>query len=303
MKNITTIFAAAILLLTATAKSESFGGNEKMNGYKLSDYKDFEKKWKLVTTRYRKDTGELRFTYANPSAWKTLISGKTDYPDGAVFAKIGIITEEDEMFPSSSIPSGAKRYQLMVRNKKKHKDDDGWGYALFDQKGVTFNEDPKVKIASCVACHKVAASRGFVFSQPMQFAVGEPSMWLHQELKSQTDVFFQFETKNKTALPLEIQKIIPGDQSEVNYMIGAIQKNMFQGTIDEIRPVLAKKTNQNSKPSILVNEKGDRYSLVYSIPLTEKCKIEKNAKSFMAIFSIKPEIPTAPAQRRLEFCF
>ena len=65
-----------------------YAGLEKMNGISLKDYRGFDKKWKLVTVRYRKDTGEMRFVYANPLAEKTLMSGKTDYPDGAVFAKV-----------------------------------------------------------------------------------------------------------------------------------------------------------------------------------------------------------------------
>src|SRR6185436_10943563 len=59
---------------------------DEMNGYKLSDFPDFEKKWKLVTVRFRKDTGEMRFTYANDLAFENLQKGVIDYPDGAIFA-------------------------------------------------------------------------------------------------------------------------------------------------------------------------------------------------------------------------
>ena len=292
------------LFNTAYADKEvQFSGNDRMNSYSLKDYKDFEKKWKLVSVRYRKDTSEMRFTYANPLAWKTMMSGKSEYPDGSVFAKIGIMSEDDELFPSSSTPSGGRRYQLMIRNKKKHREDDGWGYALFDQNGVTFNEDPKVKIAACVACHKVAASRGFVFSQPMQFAVGEPNMWLHGENKSESGIFFKFEVLKVEKLPTELQKHIPPQEHEVNYLVGPIQKNMFQGTIDEIRPVLVKQTKANKKPSILVSQSGTRYSLVYSVEQSEKCKAEKNANTYRAIFSVRPDVPQAPTVRYLEFCF
>ena len=112
--------APARLGLTADEDPKIYGDKPEMNGYKLSDYEGFEKKWRLVTVRYRKDTGEMRFTYANPKAWNALLKRSKDYPDGAVFAKIGIITMEDPAFPSSAVPAGTRRYQLMVRNKKKH---------------------------------------------------------------------------------------------------------------------------------------------------------------------------------------
>ena len=53
-------------------------GESKMNGLQLKDYPDFETKWHLVTVRYRKDTGEQRFTYANDIAWTAMNAG----PDG-----------------------------------------------------------------------------------------------------------------------------------------------------------------------------------------------------------------------------
>ncbi len=111
---------------------DQFAGKLEMNGFLFSDFGQFEKNWKLVTVRYRQDTGELRFTYANPKAWKAMSSGKAEYPDGSIFAKTGYMTDDDPSFTSSKIPSGSRRYQFMVKNKKKYKDQDGWGYALFD---------------------------------------------------------------------------------------------------------------------------------------------------------------------------
>ena len=118
------------VLLTATrllAEPFVVAKNLTMSGYTFNDYRDFQKNWKLVTVRYRKDTDEMRFTYANDLAYSTLMSGKTDYPDGAVFAKIGFKTEPDPAFSSSAVPSGIRRYQFMVRDSKKHTSTNGWG--------------------------------------------------------------------------------------------------------------------------------------------------------------------------------
>ncbi|MGZ3806061.1 MAG: hypothetical protein ACXVB4_17735, partial [Pseudobdellovibrionaceae bacterium] len=40
-------------------------GAEQMNGIVFKNYIGFEKKYKLVTVRYRTDSGEQRFVYAN----------------------------------------------------------------------------------------------------------------------------------------------------------------------------------------------------------------------------------------------
>ena len=48
----------------------------KMNDISLHQFGDFTKEWKLVTVRYRKDTEEMRFTYANPTAAETLKTRK-----------------------------------------------------------------------------------------------------------------------------------------------------------------------------------------------------------------------------------
>src|SRR4051812_4515226 len=67
------IFSLVILSPCAFA-SEKEPATE-MNGHSLREFVGFEKNWKLVTVRFRKDTGELRFTYANDLAWKNLKAG------------------------------------------------------------------------------------------------------------------------------------------------------------------------------------------------------------------------------------
>jgi hypothetical protein len=46
-------------------------------------------------------------------------------------------------------------------------------------------------------------------------------------------------------------------------MEGSLRQHMFQGTIDEVRPMLAKEALASKLPAVLVNEKGDRFSLVF----------------------------------------
>ncbi len=119
--------------------------NSEMNGLKFQNFKDFPQKWKLISVRYRQDSNEMRFTYANDIAVNAMKSLKPNYPDGAAFGKIGFIAESDPSFPSSLAPTGTRRFQIMYKNKKTYKNSDGWGYALFDSNGQLFNEDLKAK--------------------------------------------------------------------------------------------------------------------------------------------------------------
>ena len=92
------IILLILLSVFSVNAAENHGGKDEMNGISFNEYKDFPKKWQLVTIRFRKDTGEMRLTYANESAMKTLQSGSINYPDGAVFAKTGVHTGMDDQF-------------------------------------------------------------------------------------------------------------------------------------------------------------------------------------------------------------
>jgi len=268
---------------------EVHAGKPVMNGYSLDQFPDFIKKWHFVTVRYRKDTGEMRLTYANDKAWEALLAGGKEYPDGAVFAKIGILTQEDPDFISSVVPSGAKRYQLMVMDRKKHKATDGWGYALFDVSGKTFEQDPKEQIAACHACHKLVPDRGYVFSQPMRLEVGlsaaagsaAPGLPLER---------VRFITRPVKNLPPKLREKIPPLFKEARVIEGELTRHMFQGTIDEIRPTLTREALSAHLPALLVNDKGTRFSMVIAKRKGPACKLGggNDGVEMLAIFTIKP---------------
>lgn len=258
--------APAVASASATA---SFAGRSEMGGLSLSSYPDFERRWKLVTVRFRRDTGEMRLTYADPKAYKVLMSGKTDYPDGAVFAKIGMMTHDDPAFVSSAVPSGARRYQLMVREKKKFKDTDGWGYALFDGTGKTFEDDPKIQVTACHACHKIVPERGFVFSQPMLLGLGKSANAL-ASLKKDFEKL-KFAEGTRTNLPPIARDLVPANFRTISRLEGELTKFLFVGTLEEVRPMLAREAKRAGRPAALVSEKNDLFSLVIPEPET-KCE-------------------------------
>ncbi len=252
------------LLVNNQADAKEFLAYTEMNGISYAKYKGFEKKWKLITVRFRKDTEEMRFTYANKLAQKTLLAGKTDYPDGAVFGKVGVKTVADSLFESSVVPAGARRYQLMVRDKKKYKDHAGWGYALFDEKGVTFPEDLKDQVNACASCHEAASERGYVFSQELSLDQAKKNI-----LPLPTNI--QFKNVDRKDLPEIVTAHLPANFKQVRQIEGSLTSNLFQGSLEEIRPLLYKETKNSQLPSILLSEDRERFSLVIPVEIGVEC--------------------------------
>lgn len=252
-----------------------------MNGIKRSDFQNFEKDWRLVTVRYRKDSNEMRWTFANDLAWKTLSSGSISYPDGAMFGKIGVVTHEDSQFTSSAVPSGARRFQFMVRDKVKYADTGGWGYALFDVDGKLFPEAIKETTMACYACHRIVQNRGEVFSQPFQFLDGSKSLF-NSTFFSENKGFhkIQFKTVAKKNLPEAVRKQLPKEISQIRTVdVAFLQENLFQGTLDEIKPSLELESYNKKLPAALISTDGLRFSLIIPIE-KEGCK--KN-RSFLTV--------------------
>jgi hypothetical protein len=245
-----------------SVSAADFAGRDVMNGLSWDQYGNFAEEWRLFTVRYREDTREMRFVYANPLAWEALQAGRTDYPDGAAFAKTGAMMKPDPAFPSSLVPSGTRRFQLMVRDKKRFSDTDGWGYALFDQDGKTFAEEPRATALACAACHRLVADRGFVFSQPLTF-LPPPSIgpaWRKR---------LHFESAGASVLPPTAVKFLPRGSKTIRKLTGPLEKNLFQGTLDEIKPLLAEEARRSKLPAVLLDPKGRRFSMV--IPEKKKC--------------------------------
>ena len=287
--------------LEAPAATGEGSGQPTMNDIRFEDYQGFEEKWKLVTIRFRKDTNEVRIVYANPVAWKALLAGSTDYPDGAIFSKIGLGTQEDPAFRSSEIPSGARRFQFMVRDKKKYKETDGWGYAIFNGQGVTGGGNPMRDAIACNACHRIVPERGLVFSVPAELSSRPGADKKPGTLASH---YFDFQDRGVEALPAELRRNVPSRYHNVRLLLGEIQKSLFQGTLDEIRPTLAAEAVAKNLPAALVSADQKSYVLVFPSSTETECR-NKGAKDLRAVSTFAD--PTAPerASRLLahNFCW
>lgn len=228
-----------------------------MNGYAFTSFNNFQNDWKLVTVRYRQDTGELRFVYANDVAWKGLASAKGEYADGAVFGKIGFASKEDTNFKSSLTPDGVRRFQFMVRDKTKHKQTGGWGYALFDKNGKTFPEELQKQTMACFACHSLVSNLGYVFSKKVP-------LFDAPEKRNVPENALLFEEIETSLLPESVKNLLPAGVVRVKSVIGPLRNHLFQGTLDEIRPALAREAARSGFPALLISEDRSRFSLVLS---------------------------------------
>ncbi|MDX9730608.1 MAG: cytochrome P460 family protein [Bdellovibrionales bacterium] len=257
-----------------------YDGHHLMNGIDFKKYRSFPERWKFVTVRYREDSGEMRMTYANDRAYKhlqglTKSKTKTPYPDGANFGKVALVTEKDPRFTSSKVPSKSKRYLLMVKDAKKYKDTGGWGYALFDGNGVTFNEDPQTKTMSCYSCHLIVKGDDYVFSEEMVFQVGrEPSKSSKLNLEWHSAKFDAF----TPALPKEVQTFVRTNAAKfvsggglVDRLDPSLLKNFFSGTLDEIVPTLLERSREVARPVLYVGD-GANFSLVVPEGVSESAK-------------------------------
>lgn len=272
-----------LIVLATTGNLAAFAANDslgEMNQMKFEDYKDFTKKWHLVTVRFRQDTKEMRLTYANDLAWSTLQSRKTEYPDGAIFGKVGLVTEADPAFPSSAVPSGAKRFQLMLYNKTKFKSTQGWGYALFDERGRTFNEDQKVQSAACAACHALVPDRGYVFSRPMHINFGANRL---DPVRLAADSSLKFEAKPVSAFTKFFRDVIPPTATSIASLEGPIKTNSFSGTLDEIVPFLVDALKRESKPVALYSDEKN-FSVVSASVAGRKCETGKSPVRIVIYF-------------------
>jgi hypothetical protein len=130
----------------------------------------------------------------------------TNYPDGAVFAKVGVGTRDDPDFTSSAVPSGATRFQLMVMDHRKNAATHGWGYALFGDNGLTLDGDPKRMTEACNACHELVPKRGYVFSEPVNLTIAQS---LPEKTEAESRSSFDYHTVARGACPQRFQTGFP----------------------------------------------------------------------------------------------
>jgi len=164
------IFLLGILVIASCSKQSDYHIISKVpdltmpnNGLKFKEIEDY-KNYKIVATHFRKDKKELRYVLVNEIAFKQFVNNE-ELPEGSKIVKIGWEVKEMSNFPVALESDTLQRVEYMIKDSKQFKDNPGnWGYARF----VKENDEYKSwnnGTQSCVACHNIAKSNGFVFSE------------------------------------------------------------------------------------------------------------------------------------------
>lgn len=226
----------------------------------------FWEKWRLVTVRFRKDNGELRFIYANPIAWKALASKKFPYPDGAMFGKVAFASKSDPVFPVSETPEKVTRIQLMRKDSKKYRGDTGnWGYAIYPPTARGGNEEKHVVVA-CHACHQAIPSKDYVFSDAV-FA---------QEVSGKVSDLGAFQSRFREtsymALSAFSKKVLDQTIQSKPERMKFLEMPVFSGALHESIGPLSSFSNTEKVPFLLMEEESQQYLLVSPASGPKDCK-------------------------------
>ena len=243
-----------------------------MNGIELTQLDRFWEKWKLVNVRYRTDTGEQRFVYADPIAWKALQRGDKVFPKGAMFGKVAFSTVSDPSFPVSLEPTEFTRAQIMKRDAKAYADTGGWGYALvlpFNQNTAAANKGQEKQMAvSCHACHRLAEKKDYIFTQTPFAQKSILESGLNFKNKFTKKLVDQLTEMEKKALNLFM-----GDQ-KLPASIQYYSMDLFEGSIHESIPVVSKYGAEGHDVFLLSDPKSNHFIFA----LSQKGKCSLNAK-------------------------
>jgi Cytochrome P460 len=140
------------------------------NGLALSEFRGYES-WPVVAVSL--DSGKIAVILGNPQTIGAYMSGIPGdgraFPDGSKLAKIHWISVKNGKAPGDpTVPGTLHDVDFMVKDSRRFADSGGWGYAVFDYDAAsgTLSPDTQEHDAKCgLACHTVAKSRDFVFTE------------------------------------------------------------------------------------------------------------------------------------------
>jgi hypothetical protein len=146
------------------------------NGIAFAEFKNYQG-WQMIATSSPDDAsgcgsskvGCTKAILGNPVMIKAYndgfpASGKP-VPDGAAMAKVEWLKDRNEASPYGvGVPGTQTEVGFMVKDSKRFKDTNGWGYATFQYDAATktykrATDDPNIGRTLCHPCH-TAGARG-----------------------------------------------------------------------------------------------------------------------------------------------
>lgn len=173
----------ALASVAVTARSEDRPSLKSGNGIEFSEFKGYDS-WQVVAPSQPDDAGGcgsspapgcIKAIVGNPTMIKAYKDGipanGKPVPDGAKMAKIEWKKSTNPSSPYAiTVPGTLMEISFMVKDSKRFRDTNGWGYATFnydaktDKFGAATN-DPLLAKNKCHKCHTEGArARDFVFT-------------------------------------------------------------------------------------------------------------------------------------------
>lgn len=124
------------------------------------------KNWKVISSTNRFDNGTTRVIYGNDITVKAIQQNHINpWPEGAEIAKVVWAKQPEDK--DGNIKTGKfSNVQFMIKDSKKFKDTEGWGFARFStEKLLPYGKTAAFGV-ECINCHRLAAESGFVFDMP-----------------------------------------------------------------------------------------------------------------------------------------
>ncbi|WP_316845476.1 heme-binding domain-containing protein [Pedobacter psychrodurus] len=129
-----------------------------------SDYKN----WEVISATNRFDNGTMRIIYGNDITVKAIKENNINqWLEGAVIVKV--VWNKLPEDQNGEVKTGDfNNAQFMVKDSKKFKDTEGWGFARFSSPKLLAYGKNACFATECINCHQLASKTGFVFDIPNQ---------------------------------------------------------------------------------------------------------------------------------------
>ena len=182
IRRIVVLAASVVVSTLLTAQSPDRFTLNAPNGIAFSEFRGYDS-WTMLAVSHPDDaggcgtstTGCIKAIVGNPVMVKAYSDGfpanGKPVPDGAMMAKIEWLNVPNPAAPYGvTVPGEQTEVGVMVKDSKRFKDTNGWGYATFQYDTATKTYKPATSDASvmktlCHACHTVGAkARDYVYT-------------------------------------------------------------------------------------------------------------------------------------------
>jgi hypothetical protein len=127
-----------------------------------ADYKT----WQIMSVTDKYDGGSMRVVYGNDVMIKAIKKHQLPFPDGAKIVK-AVWGKQREDQDGNILPGNFQNVQIMIKDNKKYKYTEGWGFAKFEGLKLKPVGGTPLFANTCINCHRLLVSENdFVFNIP-----------------------------------------------------------------------------------------------------------------------------------------